>query len=304
MTFSKSQAKTLLTKEELTLFEAASGSRLKKWTVVELKDFTSRSRAAKDKSRGQAMRQRRLAQVGSGYRQTDAGARTDQKAQLLKEIHSVFADRLAAVETGEVSVAAGKKAKVIPRPERKVINRVQRAVVRDQVAQTQADMVVAQRMARKRNTGTVAAAKPATTGMRAAKAVKVSAVDVKVGSTAGKRTAAKPKQPATPAKSGKAAKPPVAKKSVAAALAVKKTRAKAQAKRAARTSAGPVMPEKSSKAPVRRPDSEGLSRAQAAANRTLGAKASKTRVAVGGSARIKSHVAAANRRQQSRRDSR
>ncbi|MBL8855037.1 MAG: hypothetical protein JNK57_13810 [Planctomycetaceae bacterium] len=62
------------------------------------------------------------------------------------------------------------------------------------------------------------------------------------------------------------------------------------------------MAEISKKAHVPHPDSAKLSKNQIAENLRLGAKASKARMAVGGSANIKSHVAAANRRMQSRRD--
>ncbi|MDP1563644.1 MAG: hypothetical protein Q8M16_19870 [Pirellulaceae bacterium] len=255
MTFTKSQAKTLLTKDELALFDSASGPRLKKLTVVELKDLVARSRSVRDKSRGQETRQRRASQAGVGYRQTDDNARSEQKSQLLQEIHGVFTQQLAAVQAGEIPAVPGTKAKVIARPKRQVINRVQRAVVRDKIAKVQEELLVEQRMSRKRNTASVAAAKKAT--------------DKKA--------------------------------------ATKKTREKAEAKRTGggpRSEKQPALPAKSSKAPVRHPNSEGLSRTQAAANRTLGAKASKTRVNVGGATRIKSHVASANRRKQSRRDSR
>ncbi|MDP1564593.1 MAG: hypothetical protein Q8M16_24695 [Pirellulaceae bacterium] len=95
---------------------------------------------------------------------------------------------------------------------------------------------------------------------------------------------------------------PAPSKKVAAAVAEKKLREKSAAKREAARSGKPVMAQISAKAPVRHPDSAKLSKNQIAENVRLGAKASKSRMAMSGNVHIKSHVAAANRRSQSRRD--
>ena len=288
MTMDKALAKSLLDRDEKSLFDVAAGARLNKLTLVELQDYVGRSRQTRDKWSDLVKKQRRASQKKAGQRQTTENARSEQKSQLLQEVHQAFVERLAAVQAGGAEVPAGTKATPIPRKTRKVINRVDRAVTRNEVAKVQETLVVQQRQARKVATRDRAATKAAT-GTAVAKTAK--------------GTVKKSAKASVAAKSKAAAKPTRPSKVVAAATAAKKSRTKAAAKLAG-ASGKPVMPAISSKAPVRQPASQGLSKAQIAANQKLHAKATKARVAAGGTTKIKSHVAAANRRQQSRRDGR
>lgn len=311
MAFTKSQAKSILDKSEFALYAVATGTRLQKLTKAEVDDFVVRSRTVRDKWIDLSKKQRRTSQAKAGQRQTTDNSRSEQKAALLQEIHQAFIDRQSAVTAGKVQVAAGVKATPIARQTRKVINRVDRAVVRQEIAQHQETLMVEKRTARKKSAPTpavvskaVSTAKPV--GRPRANSGPATTVPATaVQSKNAKKSVAKPiVAKAKPAKA-KPAKSVVSKK-VAAAIATKSSRAKATAKRTAtmvRQTGKPVMAEISKKAHVPHPDSEGLSKAQIAANRSLGAKASKSRVAMGGNTRIKSHVAAANRRQQTRRDS-
>lgn len=281
MTFDKALAKSLLDRDEKVLFDIAAGTRLSKLTLVELQDYVGRSRQTRDKWSDLVKKQRRASQKKAGQRQSTENARSEQKSQLLGQVHQAFVDRLAAVQAGSAAVPTGTKATPVPRKTRQASNRSDRAVTRKKVAQVQAALVVEQREASKVATLDRATAK-STSRSEAIKAT-----------PAASKKAATPKPAKTPAR---------ASKSVAAAAAAKKSRTRTA--KLAGTSGKPVMPAVSSKAPVRHPDSQGLSKAQIASNQKLHAKATKSRVAAGGTTKIKAHVAAANRRQQSRRDSR
>jgi hypothetical protein len=325
MAFTKLQAKSILDKSEFALYAVATGTRLQKLTKAEVDDYVVRSRTARDKWIDLSKKQRRTSQAKAGQRQTTDNSRSEQKAALLQEIHQAFIDRQSAVTAGKVQVAAGVKATPIARRTRKVINRVDRAVVRQEIAQHQETLMVEKRNARKKSAPTPAVvskavstakpvgrpranAAPATSAPATGAAASVPTKDAKKSVAkpiVAKVAPAKVKPAKAVPTKAKPAKVIVTKK-VAAAIASKSSRAKATAKRTAtmvRQTGKPVMAEISKKAHVPHPDSEGLSKAQVAANRSLGAKASKNRVAIGGNTRIKSHVAAANRRQQTRRDS-
>lgn len=335
-TLDKALAKALLDRDEQGMFDIAAGARLNKLTTIELQDYMQRSRATRDKWSDVVKKQRRASQRTAGQRQTSENARSEQKSQLLQAVHQTFADRLAAVQADSSGSPTGTKATPMSRQKRQVVNRVERAVTRKKVAQAQETLVVEQRQARKTTTRDRAATKPAAPEPQAAAAktrVAKSPADTlaagkkPAGKIAGKTSApakpavapakpaagakptAAPAKPAAPAKAAAGAKPAAAtkairgKKTVAASAAAKKTRTKST-NRLAGASGKPVMPAISSKAPVRLPASQGFSKAQIAANQTLHAKATKSRVAAGGTTKIKSHVADANRRQQSRRDSR
>jgi hypothetical protein len=307
-TLDKVLAKKLLDRDEKGMFDVAAGARLSKLTLVELQDFVHRSRQTRDKWSDVVKKQRRASQQKAGQRQTSENARSEQKSQLLQAVHQTFVDRLAAVQADPSGIPTGTKATPISRQKRQVVNRVERAVTRKKVAQAQEALVVEQRQARKTTTRERATAKPAATAAKAAAAKTRSAKSPATARAAGNKTATNTASKAasktsTAAKPVAAAKATRAKKTVTAAANTKKTRAKST-NRLAGTSGKPVMPAISSKAPVRQPASQGLSKAQIAANQKLHAKATKSRVAAGGTTKIKSHVAAANRRQQSRRDSR
>lgn len=280
MTLDKALAKSLLDRDEKVLFDVAAGTRLSKLTLLELQDYVGRSRQTRDKWSDLVKKQRRASQQKAGQRQSTENARSEQKSQLLGQVHQAFVDRLAAVQAGSAEVPTSTKTTPIPRKTRKVINQSDRAVTRKKVAQVQAALVVEQREASKVATRDRASAKspPRSEAIKAAPVA--------------------PKKAAQP----KSAKTARTSKSVAAAAAAKKSRARTA--KLAGTSGKPVMPAVSSKAPVRQPDSQGLSKAQIASNQKLHAKATKSRVAAGGTTKIKAHVAAANRRQQSRRDGR
>lgn len=321
-TLDKVLAKKLLDRDEKGIFDVAIGARLNKLTLIELQEFVQRSRQTRDKWSDVVKKQRRTSQRKAGQRQTSENARSEQKSQLLQAVLQTFIDRLAAVQAAPSGIPVGTKATPIPRQKRQVVNRVERAATRQKVAQAQEALVVEQRQARKTTTRDRATAKPAATAAPAAASKTRGAKSPAAASVVGKKTANKTanntanktagktaSKPSAAAKSVAVDKPIAAaratraKKNVTAAASTKKTRAEST-NRLAGTSGKPVMPAISSKAPVRQPASQGLSKAQIAANQKLHAKATKSRVAAGGTTKIKSHVAAANRRQQSRRDSR
>jgi hypothetical protein len=133
MTMDKALAKSLLDRDEKSLFDVAAGARLNKLTLVELQDYVGRSRQTRDKWSDLVKKQRRASQKKAGQRQTTENARSEQKSQLLQEVHQAFVERLAAVQAGGAEVPAGTKATPIPRKTRKVINRVDRVFYTDDI---------------------------------------------------------------------------------------------------------------------------------------------------------------------------
>lgn len=311
MDYTRNQAKALCDRSELTLFDEAQPKKLNKLTLVELQDRVSRSRVLRDKWRDVARKQKRSSQARKGHRQTAENARSKDKAQLMAEIHQAFTDRMAAAQAETVQVPMGEKEKIVPRKDRKIVNRAVRSVVRgtlDDVRgeigkqstkrkaaksaqHTKVSTKVAATGSRKTavssKTGTAAAAEHS--GKQSPKSTKKTAKK-KTAKAASKQTSAATKQ-ATSAKATKK-KPPQISKARKQALARQEAAAQASSRAALAGLSADALA-----------DAKIPTKAQRTAhNRVPRAIATKSRKAVGGSRRLTAHVAATNRRSQARRD--
>lgn len=136
MAFTKSQAKSILQPSEFTFDAVTIGTRLQKLTKAEANDFVVCACSVCDQEINVAQKQQLRSQSKADQQQTNDKSRSELKAASWQEIHQAFIDRQSVVTVGRVQVAADVKATSIARRTRKVINRVDRMVVRQEVAQT------------------------------------------------------------------------------------------------------------------------------------------------------------------------
>jgi hypothetical protein len=122
-------AKSLCTASELALVKSSSRSEIGKLSAAQLRMKVSRARKLRDKWRDQAMAQRRTTQKSQRARQTEANARSTEKAELFGEVLGRYEVRLAKLETKGQSGDPAKKP--MAKRARSATHRAARAVARD-----------------------------------------------------------------------------------------------------------------------------------------------------------------------------
>jgi hypothetical protein len=128
MAFTVVQAKSLCTNGELSLVRASTRNEIGKFSISRIRQKLDRARKLRDKWRGQAEKQRRDTQIAQRARQTDANARSAEKAELFGETLGRFEAQLATLE------AKGAKGRSTPKrqPARtpSATNRAERSEIR------------------------------------------------------------------------------------------------------------------------------------------------------------------------------
>ena len=274
MTIDRRTAKALCTADEFKLYEAAQPKKLATLSAVQLRGLVSRSRTPRDKWRDLARGQRRSSQAAKGRRQTEQNARSDAKAQLFAETHQIFADKLKAVEQGQVKVPAGTKPLAVKRADRRIVTRAVRSVVKDQLDRT----------SRKINRSS--SSRRSTKAAPGAKSIPVVETAVPAATAPAKKPAAKKKV--------------VKKSSLPALTKARKKKLAELAQVPAPQPAGTPGGSKRRRTPAASAETKSIT---ASRNRPAKAKASESRIARGGGTRVKGHVSAAGKRSQARRDS-
>jgi len=267
MTYTRNQAKVLCTSAELKVFDKSQAKALKQLTDAQVKSLVVRSRTLRDKWRDVSRDQKRTSQSAKGQRQTLDNARSTDKAALFEEVHQAFVQRLSNIEAGKAKAPVGAKMKVIPKKVRSTVGRVARAEVKDELDQVRDDTNAA--LLEKRRS-------------------------VKVASSKKKVAKKTPKKPTTKQASS-SKKAPVISKSRKKRLAVKEEirAANSDKEKATRDTSNDK----------KAPDAVAPKAQMQARNRAPQAAAAQKRVARGGGTRINAHVSSANKRSQSRRDS-
>jgi D-Tyr-tRNAtyr deacylase len=267
MAYTRNQAKALCTAAELTVFDKSQAKMLKQLSDVQVKSLVVRSRTLRDKWRDVSRDQKRTTQTAKGQRQTLENARSADKAALFEQVHQAFVQRLADIEAGKAKAPAGVKMKVIPKKVRATSGRAARAEVKDQLDQARDDANA--KLLENERSSKVASSK--------------------------KKPAKKIAKKPTTKKASSSKKAPVISKNRKKRLALQ------EEIRAANPATGTAIRETShdKKAPDAVPPKTQIQ----ARNRAPHAAASQKRVARGGGTRVKAHISSANKRSQSRRDS-
>jgi hypothetical protein len=110
MAYNRNQARPLLTKQELDLFEASLSDRIGSLSAVQLRAKIDRARGLADKYRDLFRRQARSTRQKTGTGRGASGAaneRTDKKARIFGEALDRFETQLAKVEAKKA--AAGRR---------------------------------------------------------------------------------------------------------------------------------------------------------------------------------------------------
>ena len=129
MAISLPRAKALCNANELSLLRASTRNEIGKLSSAQLKQKITRARNLRDKWNDQARSQRRATQSAQRSRQTDANARSAEKADLFGEALGRFEAQLAKLASkGRSSASAPKK---IASRARSASHRADRAEVRD-----------------------------------------------------------------------------------------------------------------------------------------------------------------------------
>lgn len=133
MKFNRNQAKALTNAKELELYDAARPPKLAKHSVKELRNLVKRSRTLRDK-----LLDVKRTQVRSNVAKTKArGAapadRSREKAELFAEVHNIFVERLAKVESGEAKGKAKPAKKKPAKTDKNIETRADRTGVRQKL---------------------------------------------------------------------------------------------------------------------------------------------------------------------------
>jgi hypothetical protein len=138
MAFSLAQAKSLCTASELTLARASTRNEIGRYSVVQIRQKLERARKLSDKWRDQSRSQGRATKSAKRSRPTDPNARSDEKAQLFREVVVRFEDQLAKLEAkGRKSTPAPKR---LPKRARSATHRADRADIRAELKEERAAM--------------------------------------------------------------------------------------------------------------------------------------------------------------------
>ncbi len=116
MAYNRTQANTLLSVDEMVLFEASLADRLKASGAAELRKQVKRTRTLRDKSSDLLQRQKIATRGRTGTKlgpDGDANERTQRKVLLLGEILARFAKRLALLEPAVQPEAKGPTGKAL-----------------------------------------------------------------------------------------------------------------------------------------------------------------------------------------------
>jgi hypothetical protein len=292
MTFDAETAKSLLTNEELQLYQHAQSDRLPSLTQNEIKDLVSRSRTARNKWRDVSRSQRRSTQSDRGHRQTAENARSKDKALLLSEVHQAFVDRRKAIDSGQATAKTGNTFSDPPRSDRKIVTRAVRSVTRNLLKDKKRKINKKARAneSNENETSSIANTKPNNQRGENAKMKKPTSKTSKTAKASpSTRKSSSKKAPKT-----KSTKKPV----------VTKARKKMLAQQAEQAKKDSVTMKAS--VPQAKPELEAsvTQSAKSARNRKMHARATENRKKIGGtSTRIKGHVSARGKRDQARRDS-
>jgi hypothetical protein len=138
MATSIAQAKLLCTAPELKLVTASTRSEIGKLSTLQLEQKIKRSRALRDKWRDQSRSQRRAVQSSQRARQTDANARSAEKAELFGEVLARFEAQLNKL-TAKGQTADKMLKRLSPRT-RSATHRATRAEVRDSLKEQKANL--------------------------------------------------------------------------------------------------------------------------------------------------------------------
>jgi hypothetical protein len=152
MPISVARAKSLCSTSELALVKSSTRREIAKLSAPKLRGSVERARKLRDKWRDQASAQRRKSQKQLGARETDANARTAEKAQLFDEVLERFAARLAIAETAG---SAAKPRAGAKRFARSRAHRATRAEVRGSLREAKRELAPP---AKKKSTAAKAAA--------------------------------------------------------------------------------------------------------------------------------------------------
>ena len=138
MAIIRSKAKALCTAAELALVDASGPKSIGELSGAQLRQKVGRARKLADKWRDQAESQRRTAPAKAGGRQTDAAARSAEKAQLFTEVLQRFEARLAKTEVQ--SATSGSSRKESSKKVRNRQHRATRATVRGDLAESRLEL--------------------------------------------------------------------------------------------------------------------------------------------------------------------
>ncbi len=137
MAISVVQAKSLCNATELALVKASSRTEIGKLPAAQLRQKVTLARKLRDKWRDQALTQRRAVQSAQRARQTDANARSAEKAALFAEVLERFETQLTKLEAKGAPAGSAPK-RLAPRA-RYAGHRATRAVVRESLKEIKSD---------------------------------------------------------------------------------------------------------------------------------------------------------------------